>query len=122
MPSITPDQLHSQVTAFLASARGKAAGGLTVAEFGGLVVELLRLAVSGLDAVATLDGPAKRAWALSCVATLFDTVADRCVPLPARPVWWLVRPSVRSLVIAAAGGALEVVLKLTRSAAPEATP
>jgi len=42
------------------------------------------------------------------------------VPLPARPVWWIVRPAVRSLVLAAAGGALEQVLRLTRAVpAPE---
>lgn len=117
---MTPEQLQAAVLGFIAGARDKARGGLTVAEFGSLVVELLRLAVAGLDTIASLDGPAKKAWALACVGSLFDAVADACVPLPAKPVWWLVRPAVRSLVLAAAGGALEQILALTRAAAPEA--
>lgn len=118
---MTPEQLQAAVSGFLAGAREKARGGLTVAEFGSLVVELLRLAVAGLDTIGGMDGPAKKAWALACVGTLFDTVADAAVPLPARPVWWIVRPAVRSLVLAAAGGALEQVLRLTRAVpAPEA--
>jgi len=112
---MTPEQLQTAVAAFLAGAREKARGGLTVAEFGSLVVELLRLAVAGLDTISTLDGKAKKDWAVACVGTLFDSVADACIPLPAKPVWWLVRPAVRSLVLAAAGGALEQILTLTRA-------
>lgn len=116
---MTPEQLQSAVLAFIASARLKAAGGLTVSEFGSLVVEVIRLAVAGLDTINTLDGPAKKAWALACVGSLFDAVADACIPFAAKPVWWLVRPAVRSLVLSAAGGALEQILKLTREASPE---
>ena len=50
---------------------------------------------------------------------LFDAVADSCVPMLAKPVWWIVRPAVRTLVLSAAGGALEQILALTRAAAPE---
>jgi hypothetical protein len=116
---MTPEQLQAAVVGFIAGARAKAAGGLTVAEFGSLVVELIRLAVAGLDTINTLDGVAKKAWAVACVGTLFDAVADSCVPFVARPVWWIVRPTVRTLVLSAAGGALEQILKLTRAAAPE---
>jgi hypothetical protein len=116
---MTPEQLQSAVLALIAGARLKAAGGLTVSEFGSLVVEVIRLAVAGLDTINTLDGAAKKSWALSCVGTLFDAVADSCVPFAARPVWWIVRPAVRTLVLSAAGGALEQILKLTRAAAPE---
>ena len=116
---MTPEQLQTAVLTFIASARLKSAGGLTVAEFGSLVVEVIRLAVAGLDTITTLDGPGKKAWALACVGTLFDAIADSCVPLVARPVWWIVRPTVRTLVLSAAGGALEQILTLTRAAAPE---
>ena len=116
---MTPEQLQTAVLTFISSARLKAAGGLTVAEFGSLTVELIRLAVAGLDTVTTLDGPGKKAWALACVAALFDAVADACIPLLARPVWWIVRPAVRTLVLSAAGGALEQILALTRAASPE---
>jgi hypothetical protein len=118
---MTPEQLQSAVLALIAGARLKAAGGVTVAEFGSLAVEVIRLAVAGLDTITTLDGPGKKAWSLACVGTLFDAVADSCVPLLARPVWWIVRPAVRTLVLSAAGGALEQILTLTRAAAPEPT-
>ena len=118
---MTPEQLQTAVLAFIASARLKAAGGLTVSEFGSLVVEVIRLAVAGLDTINTLDGAAKKSWALSCVGTLFDAVADSCVPFVAKPIWWVIRPAVRTLVLSAAGGALEQILTLTRAAAPEPT-
>ena len=116
---MTPEQLQSAVIGFIAGARAKAAGGLTVSEFGSLTVEVIRLAVAGLDAINTLDGPAKKAWAIACVGSLFDAVADACVPFAAKPIWWIVRPAVRTLVLSAAGGALEQILKLTREARPE---
>jgi len=116
---MTPDQLQSAVLALIAKARLKAAGGLTVSEFGSLTVEVIRLAVAGLDTINTLDGAAKKSWALSCVGTLFDAVADSCVPTLAWPVWFILRPAVRTLVLSAAGGALEQILVLTRAAAPE---
>ena len=116
---MTPEQLQAAVIGFIAGARAKAAGGLTVSEFGSLVVEVIRLAVAGLDTISTLDGPSKKAWALACVGSLFDAVADSCVPLVAWPVWFIVRPAVRTLVLSAAGGALEQILTLTRAASPE---
>jgi hypothetical protein len=114
-----PEQLQSAVLALIAGARIKSAGGLTVAEFGSLTVEVIRLAVAGLDTITTLDGPGKKQWALACVGTLFDAVADSCVPFVAKPIWWVIRPAVRTLVLSAAGGALEQILTLTRAAAPE---
>lgn len=116
---MAPDQLQASVVQFIGTARLKAGNGLTVSEFGSLVVELLRLAVVGLDTISTLDGPSKKSWAMSCVANLFDAVADACVPFAAKPIWWIVRPAVRTLVMSAAGGALEQILLLTRAAAPE---
>ena len=116
---MTPEQLQTAVLSFIASARLKAAGGMTVSEFGSLVVEVIRLAVAGLDTISTLDGAAKKAWAIACVGNLFDAVADACIPFVALPVWWIVRPAVRTLVLSAAGGALEQILALTRAAAPE---
>ena len=116
---MTPEQLQAAVVGFIAGARAKSAGGLTVSEFGSLTVEVIRLAVAGLDTISTLDGAAKKAWAIACVGNLFDAVADACIPFVALPVWWIVRPAVRTLVLSAAGGALEQILKLTREASPE---
>lgn len=116
---MTPEQLQAAVIGFIAGARAKAFGGLTVAEFGSLTVEVIRLAVAGLDTINTLDGPSKKSWAIACVGSLFDAVADACVPFAAKPIWWIVRPAVRTLVLSAAGGALEQILRLTREARPE---
>lgn len=118
----TPDQLSAEVTSFLADARQKAAGGITVAEFGTLTVSLLHLVASGLDSITTLDGPAKKAWSIACVGLLFDAVATSAVPFAMQPVWLVCRPAIRSLVLSAAGGALEQILALTRAAAPEMEP
>jgi hypothetical protein len=116
--AMTPEALQAAVLGLIAGAREKARGGLSVSEFGSLVVEVIRLAVAGLDTISTLDGPAKKLWAVGCVGTLFDAVADACVPALAWPFWFVLRPAVRSLVLAAAGGALEQILALTRAAAP----
>lgn len=115
-----PEQrIVSLASKFLADARAKAQGGLTVAEFGALVVELLRLLVVGLDSVPT-DGAAKKAWALSIVAVLFDNVAGYAVPFYLQPFWLVTKPAIRVLVLAAASGALEQILSITRAQAPEA--
>lgn len=111
---MTPEQLQTEVGKFLADAKAKSAGGLTVAEFGALVVELLELVVVGLESVPT-DGAAKKAWALSVVGLLFDSVAAAAVPVYLQPLWLLARPAVRSLVLAAASGALEQVLSMVRN-------
>ncbi|MBU6221769.1 MAG: hypothetical protein KGR24_03380 [Planctomycetes bacterium] len=105
----------SRAQAFLALAREQARDGLTWGEFGRLLVELLRLTVAGLDAVTGMTGPAKKAAAVGLAATLFDSLADRCVPLVAYPVWLLIRTPVRMIVLALAGGAVEALLPLTRS-------
>ena len=118
----TPDQLSAEVTSFLADARQKAAGGITVAEFGTLTVSLLHLVASGLDSITTLDGPAKKAWSIACVGLLFDAVATSAVPFAMQPVWLICRPAIRSLVLAAAGGALEKILALSRASIPVPEP
>lgn len=120
-PLSPADQLQVEVAAFIAAAVAKARDGLTVAEFGELVVDLLRLAVAGLDAMPT-DGAAKKAWALGAVAVLFDAVAGYAVPLWLQPVWLVAKPAVRALVLAAAGGALEQILRLVRAVTPEPSP
>lgn len=107
--------LLDKIAAFVATARTAAADGLTWAEFGELMVGLLRLVVSVLDTVTTLSGEQKKALALEAVGDLFDAVADRAVPLAVWPLWMLARPAVRSLVLALASGAIEQILPLVRS-------
>lgn len=107
--------IATQVSVFLTSAHESAKDGLTWAEFGRLLVELLHLLVSSLDAVTSLTGPEKKAIVLTAVAALFDQFADRCVPLAVYPAWLLVRPGTRVLIVSIAAGATEALLQITRS-------
>jgi hypothetical protein len=116
----TPDSITvvaAQVNAFVVNAREQARDGLTWTEFGRLLVQLLYIAVAGLDAVATLTGPQKREVAVTAAAVLFDTLADKAVPVTAWPAWMLVRPATRLLVLSLAAGAVEALLRISRSAA-----
>jgi len=106
--------LLAKIHAFVEAAKSAAADGLTWAEFGDLMLALLRLVIAGLDVANGLSGAAKKALALEAVASLFDAVADRAVPPLAYPIWVLARPAVRALVLALASGAVEQVLPLVR--------
>lgn len=107
--------LLSKVHAFVEAAKSAAGGGLTWAEFGDLMLALLRLVVTALDTVGTMSGAEKKALALEAVASLFDAVADKAVPAVAWPVWILLRAPIRSLVVAIASGAIEQLLPLVRA-------
>ena len=108
------DGLLAKISAFIATSRSAAADGITWAEFGELMLALLRLVVTALDTVSTMTGAQKKALALEAVASLFDAVADKAVPAAVYPLWILVRSPVRSLVIAIAAGAIEQLLPLVR--------
>ena len=108
--------LLDKVSAFIVTAREKAQDGLTWSEFGELVLSLLRVVVPFLESVKLLSGPEKKAFALDAVGRLFDAVADRCIPMGVYPLWVLVKPAIRSLVLAIAGGTLEQYLAVFRGA------
>jgi len=107
--------IAGKVRAFIATAKVAAVGGLTWSEFGQLLVALLRVSIEALDAVQGMTGPEKKAAVLEAAAMLFDAVADKAVPVTVWPIWLLVRPAVRSLVLALASGAVEPILQLARS-------
>lgn len=107
----------AKVRAFVSTAQAAAAGGITVAEFGELTVALLKTLMAAIDSLPE-DGASKKAWCLDAVGLLFDAVADKAVPVMAWPVWLVVKPTVRQLVILAASGAIESMLPLVRKAAP----
>lgn len=106
----------AKANAFLETAREQARDGLTWAEFGRLLVGLLYLVVAGLDAVTTMSGSEKKAIALTAAASLFDTFADRCVPVAVYPVWLVLRPGTRVLILSLAAGGVEALLRISRSA------
>lgn len=113
----TISNVAARVNAFLASARDQARDGLSWAEFGRLLVELLYLAVAALDAVQGMTGAEKKAIALTAVAALFDTFADKAVPIAAWPAWLVIRPAVRLLILSMSAGAIEAILRISRSPA-----
>ena len=105
--------VRDKISAFIAIARLKAQGGVTISEFAELAVALLRIVMQAIDAMPQ-SGVEKKALAVDAVAMLFDAVADKCVPTLAWPAWVLVRSAVRSLVLLAADGAIESLLPLVR--------
>lgn len=110
------DTISECVMAYITTAKVVARDGLTWAEFGELLVGLLRLAVQTVDRVATLTGPQKKELVLAAAAALFDSLADKCVPLVAWPIYVVARPAIRALVLALASGAVEILLPMTRTA------
>jgi len=105
--------VEAKVRAFVAVAISSSADGLTISEMGELTVALLRLVIASLDSIPA-DGAEKKAFALAAVGQLFDAVADSCVPIIAKPIWYVLRPTVRQLVLLAASGMIEQLLPLVR--------
>lgn len=107
--------LGDKISAFIAIAQLKARNGLTLSEFGELVVALLRVVMSTVDSLPA-EGAEKKQWALDAVAALFDSLADGCVPVLAWPIWILVKPAARSILLLVISGAIESLLPLVRIA------
>jgi hypothetical protein len=105
-----------KVRAFLAASSAAAAGGISVAEFGELAVSLMRVVIAAAETIPA-DGARKKEWVVEAVGLLFDAIADKAIPTLAYPIWLVVRPAVRSLVLMAAAGAVESLLPLVRKAA-----
>lgn len=102
-----------QVRKYITNAKVLAQDGLTIAEFGELVTELMRVLVAAMDSIDAA-GPKKKQWLLAAIGALFEEVADKCVPLPAYPLWLMVRPAAKKVLLHFAGGAIEVILQMYR--------
>jgi hypothetical protein len=109
-----PTGIAAKIKAFIDAAKVAAADGISVSEFTELALSLLRIAIEAADSIPS-DGPSKKAWVVEAVGMLFDAVADNMIPLAAWPFWVLFRSSVRAVVLAAAGGAVEIILPMIRS-------
>jgi hypothetical protein len=114
---MTPEAVEASINAFLSRAREQSRDGLTWAEFGSLTLDLLKLAIVGLEGVSVMTGPAKRAAALGAVGLLFDAAAGAAVPWAAWPLWAAARPIVRVTLLAFAAGLLESLLPTVRATA-----
>jgi hypothetical protein len=111
----SPKILSEKVMLFVQTAKGLAVDGLSLSDFGELLIALLRLCVSFLDSIPE-TGEAKKAYAMEAVALLYDELIDKIVPIWAWPVWMMLRPVARPLVMALASGAIESLLPLVRLA------
>lgn len=107
--------LGEKVQAFIAVAEIKAKNGLTFAEFGELFLALMRMAIEAADALQQA-GPKKKELVLAALDELFEALADKAVPLYAYPFWVIARPAIKAAAMAAASGAIEIVLSLVRKA------
>jgi hypothetical protein len=105
--------IGSKTKAFVAVALIKAKDGLTVSEFGELFLALMRLCIEAVDALDAA-GSEKKAWVLAALDELFEALADKAVPFYAYPFWIVARPAIKAAVMAAASGAIEVVLSWIR--------
>jgi hypothetical protein len=115
-PSLAGMQFTDVVNAsraYIVTAKLAAKDGLTWAEFGELLMGLLRLAIDTVD-VLNAPGADKKAAVMEAAAALFDAVADKAVPLVAYPFWLAIRSPTRALVLAIASGAIEQLLPLVR--------
>lgn len=108
-------EIASAVKAYIETADTSATDGLTWAEFGELLVGLLRLSVRLAD-LLSITGSEKKALVMEAAAALFDAVADKAIPPWLWPLWLASRPAVRALVLALAAGAIEQILPLVRAA------
>ena len=104
-----------KVLAFLDAAAEKAKDGLTWSEFGELMLALVRLSITTLDAVNQMTGAEKKEMVVEAVAALFDRLADKAIPPVVWPVWVLAKPSIRALILSLTAGAVEVLLPMVRS-------
>ena len=109
------EDLVAAARAYVLTARLAAADGITWAEFGELLTGLLRVLTQAAE-LLNAPGEDKKAAVLHGAASLFDAVADKCVSPWLWAFWLVIRPSVRSLVLAIAAGSIEQILPLVRSA------
>ena len=114
MPTLDREIVTTEISAFVERAIFVAGGGLTLAEFGRLAVDMMRLVMGLVDRMAA-TGADKKAIVLEAVGQLFDAVADKCVPILAYPLWVMFRPSIRALALSIAAGAIESLLPLVRA-------
>lgn len=108
------DDVANQVKAFIQAAVRASAAGITWSEFGELFVALMRLSIKTLDGLDHLTGADKKEIVIHAVAVLFDSVAHKAVPAVLWPLWLVSKSAIRSLVLALAGGAVEVLLPMVR--------
>jgi hypothetical protein len=107
--------LAEKVRAFVNVAKVKAINGITLAEFGELLMALMKIAIDAADSIP-VDGAERKEFVINAVGLLFDGLADKAIPSLAWPVWIILKPAARQLLLLIAGGAIESLLPLVRKA------
>jgi hypothetical protein len=107
--------LYGKVMAYVDQIRKQANDGLTFAELCELVVAGMRLTIAAVDEL-DLAGPTKKQIVADCAVEIFTEFSDLMVPLPLRPLWWIIKPALRTLVHTAAAGAVDALLPVVRLA------
>jgi hypothetical protein len=105
--------LAEKVRAFIAVAQSAASGGITLAEFGELLMALMKIAIDAADAIP-VDGAERKAFVVNAVGLLFDNIADKAIPALAWPFWIILKPAARQLLLLIVSGAIESLLPLVR--------
>jgi hypothetical protein len=105
--------IREKILAFIFTAREHAQDGMTLSEFTELAVALMRVVMAAVDGLPE-SGAEKKQWVLDAVGMLFDEVAGLGIPVPLWPVWAIVKPTVRQLLLLAVSGAIESMLPLVR--------
>lgn len=109
------NDLTAKITTYIEVAKAKAADGITFADLAELVLGAMRLAIAAVDTLS-VPGAEKKTIVVQVAGTVFDALADRCIPLPLYPIWYVLRPAARSLCCSLAAGAVESLLPLVRLA------
>lgn len=105
--------LSRKVQVFIDATYEKAADGLTLSEFCEISVAAMRISVASVDHLL-LENADKKLVVLTVVGDIFDRFSDAVIPMPLKPVWWIVKPAFRSLCLSLAAGAVEALLPLVR--------
>lgn len=106
----------ASVSAFIDSAKQKAAGGLTLKETGDIFVEFIHLAVAIANELSN-PGTDKKVLVMAGVAALYDAIAP-AIPLPMfiQPFRPLLRQPIKNIVLALADGVVEAVYRQLKDA------
>jgi hypothetical protein len=110
-----PQDFAAGMAAYLEKCKQEAAGGLTVAELGDLLTGAVALGVQLAEALGN-PGPEKKAIVLAAVGSVFDALADLAVPFYLQPIWLLIKPAARAIMLAIVSGAIERFIPLVRAA------
>mgnify|MGYP001364474686 CR=1 FL=1 len=106
------DTLRGKIRAYIDTAKEKASDGITVSEFSELLFGAVRLTVVGVEHITGLTNAQKKSLSVNVAGDVFDAVAALVVPLPLKPLWWLIRPAARALCISLASGLVEGVVPI----------